>query len=206
MVEINSSFYRPHRSDTYARWADAVPRSFRFAVKFPRVISHERGLRGATAALDAFLAGVQALGERLGVLLLQLPPGLVYDGRSASSFLLALRRRTEVRVACEPRHASWFTQPADALLCYHDIARVAADPSSNPSGSRPGGCLEWSYWRWHGSPRMYYSPYEESALQALAAHARSHSPAWVVLDNTANGFAVPNGLRLLELMKESGNA
>jgi aspartate/methionine/tyrosine aminotransferase len=55
-VEINSSFYRPHRPSTYERWAASVPASFRFSVKVPRSITHERRLADADALLDAFLA------------------------------------------------------------------------------------------------------------------------------------------------------
>ena len=76
VVEINSSFYRPHRQATYARWGASVPRTFRFSVKMPREISHELGLRGANAALDRFLDETAGLGTRLGGFLLQLPPDL----------------------------------------------------------------------------------------------------------------------------------
>src|SRR5258708_2979797 len=65
-VEINSSFYRPHRPTTYARWADSVPAGFRFAVKVPREITHERRLVDAAEGLDRFLAEACALGDRLG--------------------------------------------------------------------------------------------------------------------------------------------
>src|SRR4029078_10759992 len=68
-AEINTSFYRPHAPETYARWAAAVPRDFRFAVKIPKIISHDRGLTRAREPLERFLAEVQGLGRRLGVLL-----------------------------------------------------------------------------------------------------------------------------------------
>ena len=70
IVEINSSFYRPHQHATYARWAGSVPRGFRFSVKMPRLISHELALRGCGPALDAFLAQASGLGARLGGYLL----------------------------------------------------------------------------------------------------------------------------------------
>lgn len=77
-VEINSSFYRPHRPATYARWRDSVPENFRFAVKMPRAISHEHGLRDAEEPLDRFLAEAGMLERKLGCLLLQLPPSLQF--------------------------------------------------------------------------------------------------------------------------------
>lgn len=205
IVEINSSFYRSHRADTYARWAATVPPGFQFSVKMPRTVSHESGLRGTAGLLSRFLDDIHHLGERLGGVLLQLPPSLIYDGRIAASFFRGLRRRTDVRVACEPRHKSWFSDTADATLLRHGIARVAADPACVPEGALPGGAREWTYWRWHGHPRMYYSKYEESHLRKLAANAKElavlKSPAWVILDNTAAGNAVPNALRLQTLLR-----
>src|SRR5690606_36914074 len=162
IAEVNSSFYRPHRRETWRRWADSVPAGFRFSAKMPRAISHELRLRGAGPALDRFLSEVEGLGGKLGGLLLQLPPSLVFDARSASAFFRMLRRRTGLPVACEPRHASWFDAPADALLLQQAILRVAADPARLPAAAFPGGATaDWTYRRWHGSPRMYYSRYDD---------------------------------------------
>ncbi|WP_367345982.1 DUF72 domain-containing protein [Stenotrophomonas bentonitica] len=208
-VEINSSFYRPHKAGTYARWAQSVPNDFRFSVKMPQAISHDHGLASAQHLLDPFLRDVEQLRDRLGALLLQLPPRLSYDGRTASAFFRALRRRTTVAVACEPRHDSWFTEVADAMMAKHDIARVAADPARCPEAATPGGSRHWSYWRWHGRPRMYYSSYTEQDLRELAEHSRplaTQAPAWIILDNTAHGHAVPNALRLRTLLDGEANA
>ncbi|HBZ46203.1 MAG TPA: DUF72 domain-containing protein, partial [Stenotrophomonas sp.] len=119
VVEINSSFYRPHKPGTYERWAASVPPAFRFSVKIPRTISHDSALVGVGPLLDRFLDDSSALGTKLGGLLLQLPPSLALDTRRASSFFRALRRRSGVPLVCEPRHASWFTDTADALLLRH---------------------------------------------------------------------------------------
>lgn len=200
VVEINSSFYRPHQRATYARWAASVPSSFRFSVKLPRTLSHDSGLVGVGPLLDRFLEEVTGLGDTLGALLLQLPPSLVLDMRRAGSFFRALRRRTPVPVACEPRHASWFSTQADALLQRHAISRAAVDPARVAAAALPGGAQAWHYWRWHGSPRMYYSDYPDAALVSLAAQmaqqpGQAQAP-WVIFDNTAHGFAIANALRL----------
>ncbi|MDV3514139.1 MULTISPECIES: DUF72 domain-containing protein [unclassified Stenotrophomonas] len=208
IVEINSSFYRPHQPATYARWAASVPHGFRFSVKMPQAISHDVRLRGAAPLLDTFLHAVAHLGDRLGALLLQLPPSLAYDGRTASAFFRALRRRSAVPVACEPRHPSWFDDKADALLDGHGIARVAADPARVAGADQPGGARHWSYWRWHGQPRVYYSAYQQPQLCSLAAaalQAAQAGEAWIILDNTAHGNAVPNALQL-QSMLEHANA
>src|SRR5690349_23923685 len=84
-AEINSSFYRPHRPETYARWAASVPDGFRFAVKVPREVTHRRRLAGAADVLDRFLGEAGALGEKLGPLLVQLPPSLAFDAATAEA-------------------------------------------------------------------------------------------------------------------------
>jgi uncharacterized protein YecE (DUF72 family) len=73
-VEINSSFYRPHRLSTYQRWADDVPDHFRFAVKMPKTITHEGRLRNVADPLQRFLGEIAGLGGKLGPVLIQLPP------------------------------------------------------------------------------------------------------------------------------------
>ncbi|WP_315385627.1 DUF72 domain-containing protein [uncultured Stenotrophomonas sp.] len=205
VVEINSSFYRPHRPVTYERWAATVPPTFRFSVKLPRTISHDSGLVGVGALLDRFLDETRALGPKLGGLLLQLPPSLALDARRAASFFRALRRRTHAPLVCEPRHPSWFSASADALLARHDVARAGVDPARVPAAAHPGGAQHWRYWRWHGSPRMYYSEYDETALADLAGQAGqgAASSPWIIFDNTAHGFAVANAARLQELTADA---
>lgn len=205
VTEINSTFYRAHRPQTYERWSREVPAGFRFSVKLPRAITHEARLRGVGDALSAFFDQVAGLDARLGGVLVQLPPSLQFDARTASTFFAMLRRRTAVPVACEPRHASWFGPPADALWPRYGVGRVAADPARLPAAARPGGDAgAWSYWRWHGAPRIYYSQYGDAALaglaQDLAVHGRVRSPAWCILDNTAGGHAVADAARLQDLL------
>jgi uncharacterized protein YecE (DUF72 family) len=151
-VEINSSFYRPHRPSTYASWARSVPDGFRFAVKLPKMITHERRLEAAVPPLEQFLAEAGALAEKLGPLLVQLPPSLPFRQEVALGFFSALRDRFAGDVACEPRHASWFTEEVDGRLAEIRIARVAADPARLPEAQDPGGWPGLAYFRLHGSP------------------------------------------------------
>ena len=199
-VEINSSFYRPHRRATYERWAASVPDSFAFAVKAPRTITHELRLAGAEAALDRFLAEASGLGTKLGVLLFQLPPSLRFDARTASAFLAALRSRHAGNAAWEPRHATWFAADAEALLTAHRVARVAADPAVVPPAAEPGGWHALQYFRLHGSPRIYYSAYTTEQIAHIAERlkhaAATGASAWCIFDNTALGAAAENALAL----------
>lgn len=199
-VEINSSFYRPHQHKTYQRWAQSVPASFRFAVKAPKAMTHEQRLDDCGALLDRFAMEVMGLGDKLGVLLVQLPPKLKFEKQVANRFFYDLRQRFDAPVACEPRHASWFTRQTNDWLAERRIARVAADPAPVTGAGEPGGWNGLVYFRWHGSPRIYYSDYDDAALAALRIRLdeerRRGVPAWCILDNTALGAALGNALAL----------
>lgn len=210
-TEINSSFYRSHRSEVYARWAAQTPAGFRFAVKLPRAITHEGRLRAARAPLQRFIAETAGLGSKLAVLLVQLPPSLVFEPRPARRFFSLLAGMYGGAVVCEPRHASWFEAAADRLLVALRIGRVAADPARWPAAAVPGGWLGPAgdgagavlYHRWHGSPRTYWSSYGDDWLQARAAELRRWprgAKAWCVFDNTAAGAAAANALSLQALL------
>ncbi|GAC1655479.1 MAG: DUF72 domain-containing protein [Gemmatimonadaceae bacterium] len=200
-AEINSSFHRPHRAATYARWAASVPEAFRFSVKVPKAITHERQLIGIEAPLEAFLSDVSALGSRLGCLLLQLPPSLEYGSVAIRHSLDAVRRRYAGPLAIEPRNRGWFSPTASRLLGRLRIARVAADPPRGLRGGEPGAWRELVYYRLHGSPRPYYSSYPASELARLAQRIdREHEAGavvWCIFDNTASGAAVENALDLM---------
>lgn len=199
-VEINSSFYRPHRPATYGRWAASVPVGFQFAVKVPRTITHTRRLVDSASLLEPFLAECGALGAALGPLLVQLPPSLAFDEPVVAAFLTFFRARFAGAVVCEPRHVSWFTAEADSLLANFQVARVAADPAVVPAAAQPGGWAGLAYYRWHGSPRIYYSAYDPATLATLAAtlHATAQTrPVWCIFDNTAAGAAQANALAVL---------
>jgi len=200
-TEINSSFHRPHPPWVWRRWAEAVPEGFRFSVKLPRTITHERRLLGCEAGLDAFLAQATLLGPKLACLLVQLPPSLAFDAGVAGLFTDALRARFDGDIALEPRHASWFEPAADTLLAARRIARVLADPVRHDAGRQPGGWPGLVYVRLHGSPRMYYSAYDATLLAALAARIALASAAgtgvWCIFDNTAAGAATANALALM---------
>ena len=206
-VEINSSFYRPHGRATYERWAAAVPPGFRFSVKLPRTITHDCRLAGTDALLDEFMAQATGLGDRLGCLLVQLPPSLQFQARMAAGFFDALRRRHDGMIAVEPRHASWFAPAVDGWLAQRRVSRVLADPVRHDGGQGPGGWPEGIYLRLHGSPRMYYSSYGADLLQALARRialaACKGRELWCIFDNTAGGAAAHNAVALkLTLDKE----
>ncbi len=200
-VEIDSSFYRPHRPATYARWAETTPEGFSFAIKVPRAVTHERRLVETAEALDRFFAETGALGAKRGPVLVQLPPSLSFDPPIAAAFWRELRDRFAGEVVCEPRHPSWFGRDADRLLGAWNVARVAADPPPVPGADEPGGWAGLRYLRLHGSPRMYYDTYDEAYLDRLAGRlveVAEHAPVWCIFDNTAAGAATLNVFSLLD--------
>lgn len=202
-VEISSSFYRPHRRTTYERWAATTPAGFRFAVKLPGAITHEAAFVGCLPRLDQFLAECTGLGDKLGVLLVQTPGSQMFAQPAVGRFLSALRRRWAGGVALEPRHASWFSPAAEAVLAQHRVARVVADPLRAPTGGDPSGWRGLTYVRLHGSPRHYESSYDDGRLEPLAARVQAWavgSETWCVFDNTRLGHATGDALRLAELL------
>ena len=199
-AEINSSFYRPHRPATYARWAASVPDDFRFAVKVPKEVTHKLRLANAGATLARFLSEATALGTKLGPLLVQLPPSLAFAADVAAPFFVDLRERFDGDVVLEPRHASWFESEAERLMTGYRVARAVADPTVADAVPEPGGWDGLVYYRLHGSPRMYYSAYPAEYLETLSgklsAAARS-AAVWCIFDNTAGGAATANAVDLL---------
>jgi uncharacterized protein YecE (DUF72 family) len=202
-AEINTTFYRPHQPKTYSRWAEATPPDFRFSVKARRTMTHEKRLTDPGLIAD-FLIEVQHLGDKLGTLLFQFPPSLGLNLKTATIFFETLRSQWGGAVVCEPRHHSWFTPEPEAIFIEYQISRAAADPSVVPAASQPGGWPGLVYYRLHGSPEMYHSPYTPEFLASQAAilkgYAQSGVEAWCIFDNTAAFFAQLNALELTRLL------
>jgi uncharacterized protein YecE (DUF72 family) len=203
-VEINSSFHRSHRPATWARWGASVPDHFRFAVKLPKTVTHQRKLVDCADLLAAFVGEVAQLGPKLAILLVQLPPKLALDAGVAAPFFAQLAGLTPARLACEPRHASWFEDEADTMLAELGVARVAADPALSPRAAERGGWRGLGYWRLHGSPVMYRSAYGPERLTgyaaAIAQEASAAREMWCMFDNTASSAAIGDALELARLL------
>jgi uncharacterized protein YecE (DUF72 family) len=206
-VEINSSFHRPHMLKTWQRWAASTPPDFRFAVKMPKQITHQAKLVNTGGAIQTFLDQARGLGEKLGPILIQLPPKQAFDEGLAHEFLTTYRELApEDITVLEPRHASWFTPAVDRFLRDFAISRVAADPpKGSPLAAKPGGLQTLRYYRLHGAPRTYYSEYTKASLKSFATTLREETATatretWVIFDNTALGHATENALTLQSLV------
>lgn len=206
-AEINSSFHRSHRVQVYERWAALTPPGFKFSVKLPRTITHEGRLRRARAPLRQFLAEASGLGDKLAVLLVQLPPSFAFEARPVRSFFGLLADVFAGAVVCEPRHASWFTPTADGVMAALKVSRAAADPARTSEAAHPGGWLGPKgdgsgavvYHRWHGAPRMYWTRYSREWVNERADELQgwpADADCWCIFDNTAGGGAISNALEL----------
>jgi uncharacterized protein YecE (DUF72 family) len=203
--EINSSFYRPHKKETWEKWARSVPAEFRFSVKAPKTITHEAKLNCSSEVLSSFLEQINCLHERLGPVLIQLPPSLEFDYARARKFLSLIRGSFSGDIVWEPRHSSWFDIQVDDLLMEFQIARVATDPACVPAATRPGGLASLAYFRLHGSPRRYFSAYSSDSLNRLVAQLASldeRARVWCIFDNTGFGAAISNALDLAAKLRK----
>jgi uncharacterized protein YecE (DUF72 family) len=193
-IEVNGTFYSLQRPESFARWAEATPDGFVFAVKGPRYVTHIRKLRDAKAPLANFFAsGPLRLGAKLGPILWQLPPSLGFDPVRLAAFFALLPRDTDaaatlarrhdthlrgrawlkvdasrrLRHALEIRHRSFATPAFIELLRAHDVALVCADAVDWPR--LMDLTADFVYCRLHGSEELYASGYDDDALDVWAA-------------------------------------
>ncbi|MFM9134188.1 MAG: DUF72 domain-containing protein [bacterium] len=196
-AEVNASFYRRMRRETFQRWADDTPEGFGFSVKVNRGLTHFHRLRD-TSGLADFLESVGGLGDKLLALLVQLPPTLALEPATAGAFFAELRSLYPGAIACEPRHDSWLSPEARGLLedTGVGIVRTAIPPAEEAAGPGP------VYVRLHGTPRRYYSSYSSEDLRRLAdwLDRTRTGTRIVVFDNTATSAATRNALELRGLL------
>jgi uncharacterized protein YecE (DUF72 family) len=202
-TEINSSFYHFPRPQTYARWAAQVPDSFVFAVKANRVLTHTRRLQEVEEPWHRFAEAVRALGSLRGPILFQFPPSFQCEAQRLADFLQLVRGNTvELRLVCEFRHASWFTEEIYRLLRRHGVALCLADSARYPRHDIL--TTDFAYCRLHGRPELFASSYSEADLEREARQLRTYSDAgievYVYFNNTKEGHAIDNARTLLALL------
>ncbi len=154
-VEINTTFYGSQSPAQAARWAAATPDNFRFCLKAPRKITHDLRLQNAESEMRAFLDSLSGLGDKLGAILIQLPPSMrVSEIRILEGFLAVLPKGP--RYAIEFRHASWHTPVTDDLLRQHGVGWVATDYEDLPVEIHPTS--DFLYLRWIGRHNVIPHP------------------------------------------------
>src|SRR5256885_2795994 len=134
-VEVNNAFYRLPERDTFVAWRHRTPRDFRVAVKMSRYLTHIKRLRDPAEPVERFLNRAYGLGDKLGPVLLQLPPTLRFDLDALDDVLA--RFPSEVKVAVEPRHASWWVPETRDLLEKYQAALCWSDRLGRPGAPPP---------------------------------------------------------------------
>jgi uncharacterized protein YecE (DUF72 family) len=201
-VEINNSFYRLPSREGFAAWRRAVPPGFAFAVKASRYLTHLRRLNEPAAGISRLVSAAGGLGERLGVVLFQLPPGWKVDAGRLAAFLEAWPRH--LPAAWEFREPSWYTDAVYELLAAHGAALCLHDMG----GRRTPDIVTAAhvYLRFHGPTGAYGGSYDDATLDersaAIAAWADEGRQVWAFFNNDQGTCAVGDASRLRSRVAE----
>lgn len=205
-LEINGSFYVQIAPHTYRRWRDETPPGFRFALKGHRFVTHYKRLRDVEGSVVLLRDAARALGDKLAVVLWQLPKNLAADLERLEGFLAALRAWPEVRHSIEFRHRSWFTADVEMLLWQARVAACMSDAPDFPLWRT--ATTDLVYVRLHGHTRKYASSYSALHLERwardLARFTAAGFDSYVYFDNDAEGAAVRNARALRALLTAAG--
>jgi uncharacterized protein YecE (DUF72 family) len=201
-VEINNSFYKLPSRDTFANWRASVPDNFVFAVKGSRYITHMKKLKDPQESIQRFFENVNALEEKLGPILFQLPPSWKVNEERLAAFLAALP--PYYRYTFEFRDQSWYTPGVLELLRRYKAAFCIYDLDYHLSPLEV--TADFVYVRLHGPGAKYAGSYSEEALtdwaEKCVAWQRQGLDVYVYFDNDLDSHAAFNAKRLQELVQE----
>ncbi len=201
-VEVNATFYRTFKDQTYHKWREQAPAAFRYVLKVPRVITHRKHLKEAEAEIKSFWRSVSLLEDKLGLLLLQLAPGSAYDPDSLKQALLAFGDFR--KVAVEFRDKKWLTEEIKDLLKETGAVFCAVD--SPKSRLVDWVTAEVAYIRLHGRQRWYNYDYSTAELREIAALAgrlvkSGAGTVYIFFNNSVNGYAPQNALAFMKILR-----
>jgi uncharacterized protein YecE (DUF72 family) len=203
-VELNSCFYRLPLEGTVTGWKDRTPETFRWCTKLNRIITHDLKLVNVEDPLENYFNAFEGMKNRLGPVLVQLPPGITFSKSLICGFLDILKEfYNQYRFAIEVRHSSWINDDFFDLLLHYGIGFVIAD-----SGDRypyyEKVTTDFVYLRFHGRETLYASDYNETDLQFYATKMTNwlndNKEVWAFFNNDYFGFAIKNALRLKQLL------
>jgi uncharacterized protein YecE (DUF72 family) len=213
-VENNSSFYRLPAWKTFAGWRARTPDDFVMAVKASRYLTHVRKLRDPAEPVARLLAAAAGLGPKLGPILLQLPPTLTAEPALLDACLKEFRaarlpgaRHGRLRIAVEPRHASWWTGEVRQILAAHDAALCWADRLGRPV-TPLWRTASWGFLRFHEGTADPWPRYGPQALRSWLDRIRQEWPdgadVYVYFNNDPGGAAVVNSAEFAALARAAG--
>lgn len=197
-VELNGSFYRLPERASFERWGAQLPDGFLMAVKMSRFLTHVRRLHEPREPVERFLAAARGLGDRLGPVLVQLPPTLRCDPDALDAALACFP--ADVRVAVELRHQSWFTTEVRDVLAGRGAAYVEAD-RHGPLGPR-WRTAAWRYVRFHEGRAKPSPCYGRAALDSWAR--RISDDAFVYFNNDPGGCALRDARLFAQAVSRAG--
>jgi uncharacterized protein YecE (DUF72 family) len=200
-VEVNGTFYRLIEVDTFRRWREGTPAGFMFACKGSRYLTHMKRLKEAAQGVGRFFERVEALEEKLGPIVFQLPGRFRPDRERLVAFIDALPAAH--RYAFEFRDPAWFLpeifealSKRDVALCLYEFAGLEAPLEVTAS---------FVYIRLHGPDGAYQGSYSDAALRTWAkrigAWAEQGLDVFCYFDNDQAGYAPQNALRLTQLIR-----
>ncbi|MBU6532811.1 DUF72 domain-containing protein [Streptomyces sp. NPDC057245] len=204
-VEINNAFYRLPSWETFAGWRERLPPDAVVAVKASRYLTHVRRLRDPAEPVGRLLAHAAGLGDRLGPVLLQLPPTLRADAALLDTCLSCFP--PGVRVAVEPRHASWWTPEVREVLVSRRAALCWPDVRSRPVAPLVR-TTDWGYVRFHEGRAAPWPHYGRRSLAAWAGRVATAWPdgedVYAYFNNDPNAAAVTDAAAFAALARASG--
>lgn len=178
-IEVNGTFYRTQKAETFAKWRDETPEGFVFALKGPRYTTNRRALAEAGESVARFVAsGIAELGDKLGPINWQLAPTKKFDRDDVAAFLDLLPERVgerRLRHALEVRHESFADAGFSDLARERGVAVVLAGDSAYPSIE--GGAEDVVYARIMGTKAAHPAGYDDADLDAWAARAQGWATA-----------------------------
>jgi len=201
-VELNASFYRLPNPKTFKGWKERTPDNFLWSVKASKFITHIRRLKDPAEPLSRLYNSITGLGEKLGVILFQLPPSLSFDEKVFIDFCESLD--PNFRYALEIRHPSWINSRVSAVLSEFNMALCISDTAGRYPSSE-AITADFVYIRLHGPRSLYASEYSEEELRVWAEKVIDwNKNAFIYFDNDFKGHAIKNARRLKEILVLDG--
>jgi uncharacterized protein YecE (DUF72 family) len=201
-VELNATFYRLASESTFSGWRQRTPEGFRFALKAPRAITHMKKLGDCEGELARFISRAELLGNKMGPVLVQLPPKWQCNPPRLAAFLSLLPERH--RFAFEFRDRSWLCDEVYEMLRRYNAALVRVSAPSYPDAEV--SAADFQYLRMHGEKRLYSSKYSEQSLarwtDAIAGWVDEGQAVFAYFNNDARGYAVEDARTLRRLVGE----
>lgn len=206
-VENNSAFYRLPARETFESWRSRTPGDFVMAVKVSRYLTHIKRLREPTEPVSRFVAAVAGLGDRLGPVLIQLPPTLRAEPERLAACLACFP--PTLRIAVEPRHDSWWTDEVNAVLAERDVALCWTDVRGWPR-TKLWRTASWGYLRMHEGAAQPWPHYGDQALRSwsrrIAQAWPGESDVFVYFNNDPGGAAVRDAVRFAAIAQRDGHS